>query len=156
MGSRTQRLALLVPPGLLLAAAGVMAAVSPFAWGVAVDYEIPSWMTTASGLAFALAGFLIGGLGLRSVLKRTAREFRAFGFQLIAGTALMLFATGCILYLAARITQSSTYESLRDEQGRIVVTPAEFAIYTLFGIIVISAIVWAGAYLYCQAIATCT
>ena len=152
MDASAQRRALLAPPALLVASALLMAVVSPFAWGAASGYEIPNWMTTASGLAFAAAGALIGGLSLRSVLSRTRHEFRAFGFHLIAGTALTLFATVSELYLAARITLESTYTTLRDEQGRIVITPTEFGLYTVFGIVVISLIIWAGAYLYCQAI----
>ena len=146
------RLILLAPPALLVGSALVMAIVSPFAWGAASDYKIPAWMTTRAGVAFALAGLAIGLLAFKSVLYRTRREYKAFGFHLIAGIALMLLSTAAELCLAARIANSSTYSGFVDDQGKVLVSSSAFVVFTVFGIVLMSFLTGGFAYIYCQAI----
>jgi hypothetical protein len=146
------RLLLLTPPTLLVISSIVMLVASPFAWGAATYVHIPAWMPTGAGVAFGAAGLVIGGWTLLGVLRRTRREFHAFGFQLIVGAFLMVIATLLELGLASRITDSSTYSNFVDENGKILVTTTAFVVYTLFGIFVMSALTTMFGWMYVQAI----
>ncbi len=146
------RLLLLTPPTILVISAIVMLVVSPFAWGAASTVHIPAWMTTGAGVAFGAAGLVIGGWTLLGVIRRTRREFHAFGFQLIAGFFLMIIAAVLELGLASRIASASTYSNFIDSDGKVLVTTAAFVVYTVFGIFVLSALTTMFGWMYVQAI----
>src|SRR5262249_8727006 len=146
------RIFLLTPPALLSASAILMLVMAPFAWGKASFVHIPAWMPTGAGLAFGIAGLAIGGRTLLNVTQRTRREYSAFGFHLIVGTGLMLLATVLELGLASRIANSSTYSSFVDSSGRVQVTSAAFAVYTVAGIFMLTALTGMFAWIYAQAI----
>jgi hypothetical protein len=141
----------LLPLALLVTSAGALVG-AVLAWGAAGHVEIPGWMTTFIGLAFAVPGMAISGLVLREVVRRTQHDFSTFYLQLGFGVLAMLVAIVVEAGLAIRIGDASTYDNLRNSDGTINTSPSGFMYIGLFAAVILAAAVGLAGYIYAQAV----
>ena len=147
------RILLFVPPFLLFAGGSMALVASPFAWGAGAHVELPDWMTTASGISLGVPAIVIGAGAAVSVWRRTAGPFEASGF--VVFLPIFLFVSFAVIEaaLAVRLPDSSTYDTLRDEDGTINTTPTAFMVITLTTVLSCTAAIGGAAYLYAKTIA---
>ncbi|MPZ50415.1 MAG: hypothetical protein GEU75_14130 [Dehalococcoidia bacterium] len=146
------RLALLMPPVLLLISGLAMACVAPFAWGAGSHVGLPGWMPPLSGALFAVPAIWIGFTAFRETLRRSREGFSVLHMQLGLGLFLFLILALIEVALTARITDTATYDSLRNADGTIRTTSTAFLLITLAGTAFAAGWLSVGAYLYAHGI----
>ena len=124
---------------------------SPFAWGAAAHVQVPSWMTSFVGVAFALPAIAIGLLTMHRIIAATRAEYQLMKLHLPPGLILLLLGAAA-LNLASRIGQEETYNSLRDANGRISTTPDAFLAVSLLTLAFATLLAACCAYMYGQAV----
>jgi hypothetical protein len=124
------RLVLMLPPLALFLSAVALLGLSPAAWGAGEHVGLPAWMTTVGGLGVAAPGVAIGTVCLVRIWASTGEPFYASMLQLSFGLIMFLVSAAAELALALRISDSATYDSLRDTRGNVSVSPSGFLAIT--------------------------
>jgi lysylphosphatidylglycerol synthetase-like protein (DUF2156 family) len=151
-GLSWRRALICLPPAVLTSLGVLMLIMAPATWGKGDHVDLPSWMPTLATVIFGVSALGTGGLFLRAVVRRTRGSFTVT-FLLLAATLVAIAAAIAIeAGLLLRVTSSGTYDSLRNDDGSINTTPVAFMVFTVIGVLVMSAAVALAAFLYRQAI----
>jgi hypothetical protein len=146
------RILLLLPPFILVAAALLLLISAPFSWDAARIIDAPAWMPPVTGILIGLGGLWIGWYSLKHIARATRGAFEVTGLQTLFGLLMFLSGTFMLFSLVTRLPSASTYRSGLDENGEIVVSALGFmAVSLIIGALQLGWI-WAGAFLYTNAV----